>query len=135
MLERLGWTLSIFLFLVLARQLAGIYQRTKLQTATRLACNGQVSLIVVVSSHCAICPAQKKIVAQACEQYPPSLLRAVTIDAETQPEQARKLAVMTVPSTLLQAADGSIVQVNNGFIALAPLTKQIKMLITQHTSC
>lgn len=133
MLERLGWTVSIFLFFWLANQWFRICQRRRLHAITRPATKGATSLIVVVSSRCTICPAQKKIVAQLCERYPPSLLRVVIIDAETQMEQVRELSVITVPTTLLQTPYGSIVRINNGFIALAPLARQIDDLILRNT--
>jgi len=133
-IERLGWVVSLFLFLWLANHFLHFYRRRRLQAIKHRSSGGQLSLIVVVSSRCSICPAQKKIVAQLSEQYPSSLLRVVTIDAETQMEQARELSVMTVPSTLLQVSDGTIVRINHGFIALAPLARQINGLIQNNTS-
>lgn len=131
--DRLGWVLSIFIFFWLANQWFRICQRCRLHAITRPATKGATSLIVVVSSRCTICPAQKKIVAQLCERYPPSLLRVVIIDAETQTQQARELSVITVPTTLLQAPDGTIVRINNGFIALDPLARQIDELLLRNT--
>ncbi|HEY0635799.1 MAG TPA: hypothetical protein VGE00_10485, partial [Gammaproteobacteria bacterium] len=76
-----------------------------------------------------ICPAQKGVVAQLSQRYPS--LRVEMLDAELQMEQVRKLSVMTVPTTLLQAADGRVVQINNGFIALEPLATQVERLLRQ----
>jgi thiol-disulfide isomerase/thioredoxin len=134
MLERISWTVSIFIFFWLAHQWFHIYQRRRLQAITPLSTNGPASLIVVVSSHCAICPAQKKVVAQLGERYPPSLLHVITIDAETQAKKARELSVMTVPTTFLQAPDGTIVHINNGFVALAHLASQVDSLIQRNAS-
>lgn len=130
--NRLGWTASIFLLFWLVYLLFRAYQRRKLRAIAPLPTNGQVNLIVVVSSSCAICPAQKRVVAQLGERYPSSLLRVITIDAETQAKKARELSVMTVPTTLLQAPDGSIVHINNGFVALAHLASQIDSLIQRN---
>ena len=124
--ERLSWTVTIFLFVWLASQCIRLYQRRRLRAIQNLPTEGQASLIVIVSSHCAICPAQKKIIAELCALYP-LLLRVVIID--TQPAQARALSVMTVPSTLLQAPDGRMAQVNHGFMALDPLVRQVNELL------
>lgn len=132
MMERLGWAAAAFLLIWLAHRLVRIYQRHGLQPATPFSGSGQVNLILVVSSRCAVCPAQKRVVAQLGEKYPPSQLRVITIDAETQVEQARQLSVMTVPSTLLQAPDGTMVHINNGYIALAPLARQIERLMPEN---
>ncbi|HEY0721566.1 MAG TPA: hypothetical protein VGE50_09965, partial [Gammaproteobacteria bacterium] len=55
--------------------------------------------------------------------------QVVTLDAEQQLAQVRALSVMTVPTTLLQGADGTLVQINNGFIALEPLARQVESLL------
>ena len=127
-MERLGWTVTIFVFVWLASQCFRLYQRRRLRAVHNLPTEGQASLMVIVSSRCAICPAQKKVIAQLCALYP-LLLRVVVVDADTQPAQARALSVMTVPSTLLQAPDGRIAQVNHGFMALEPLVRQMNALL------
>jgi len=127
-MERLGWVVSVCLIIWLANRWFRIYQRRGLQVRIHLAAHGQASLIVVVSSRCAICPAQKSIVAQLRERYPPSLLRVVTIDVEMQPSQARALSVLTVPTTLVLGQDGAMAHINNGFTKLDTLAKQIENL-------
>ncbi len=126
-MERLGWTVTIFAFVWLASQCFRLYQRRRLRAIHNLPTEGQISLMVIVSSRCAVCPAQKKVIVCLCRLYP--LLRVVIIDADTQPTQARALGVMTVPSTLVQAPDGRIVQVNHGFMALEPLVRQMNALL------
>jgi len=127
MMARLAWALSIFFFVGIAHRVLRLYQRRRLQAGTSLSNSGGVTLLVVVSSRCAICPAQKNVVAQLSQSYPS--LQVVTIDVERQTEQARKLSVMTVPTTLLQAADGTLVHINNGFVALEPLARQVEGLM------
>lgn len=130
MMERLAWTVAIFLVILLALGLLRTLQRRGLRMSAPLLKRGQVSLILVVSSQCPVCPAQKQVIAQLCERYPQ--LRVLTIDAQTQPEQARALSVMTVPSTLLQAPDGVMAHINNGFVALGPLTRQVEQLMSRN---
>jgi hypothetical protein len=128
-IERLAWVVSVFVIIWLANRWLRIYQTRGLRGGAHLATHGQASLIVVVSSRCAICPIQKKVVAKLRGRYPPSLLRVVTIDAEIQPAQARKLAVMTIPTTLVQRADGTMAHINNGFTQFDVLAKQIDNLL------
>lgn len=128
-MERLGWVVAAFFIIWLANRWFHIYQRRRLQAGAHLAAHGQASLIVVVSSRCAICPAQKIVVAQLRERYPPSLLRVVSIDAELQPEQARELSVMTVPTTLVLDPDGTMAHINNGLAKFDTLAEQIDNLL------
>lgn len=132
-MERLGWVVSACLIILLANRWFRIYRHRGLKARTHLAADGQASLIVVVSSRCAICPAQKSVAAQLRERYPPSLLRVVTIDAERQPAQARELSVMTVPTTLVLGPDGAIVHINNGFTKFDVLAKQVDDLFPPMT--
>ncbi len=127
MLERLGWVLALFLLLGGGYQLLRTVQRRQAARSAPSAGAGVVTLSVVVSSHCAICPAQKRVVAELETRYPG--LRVVTLDAERDAAQLRALAVMTVPTTLLQGADGALAQINNGYIALEPLARQVERLL------
>ena len=130
---RLGWVVSVFLIIWLINRGFRIYQHRGFRASAHLATDGQATLIVVVSSRCAICPAQKSVAAQLRERYPPSLLRVVTIDAERQPAQARELSVMTVPTTLVLGPDGAIVHINNGFTKFDVLAKQVDDLFPPMT--
>lgn len=131
MLERTGMASLILIGFLLAYQLLRIYQRRNLQLKTHITNSEQARLTVIVSQRCAICPAQKKIITQIAKSYPPSLLHIDFIDAEAQPVQARKFSVLTVPTTILHTADGTISHVNNGFATYATLTKQLYKLIDQ----
>lgn len=126
-MERLGWVLVLFLLIGTCHQLVRAVQRYTLKSRSVLLGKGEETLIVVVSSHCAICPAQKNVVTRLSQRYPS--LRVVTLDAERHTAQVRELSVMTVPTTLLQAADGTLRKINNGFIALEPLAAQIDKLV------
>ena len=128
-MERLGWVIAAFLAIGFANRWLRFYQRRKLQARTSLAAHGQVSLIMVVSSRCAICPAQKNVVAQLRERYPTSLLRVVTIDAEMQPAATRELSVITVPTTLVLGPEGAAAHINSGFTKFDTLAQQIDNLL------
>lgn len=84
------------------------------------------TLIAVVSRNCAVCPAQKRILEQLGACYPASTLRIETIDLEVDPQRVRELQVMTVPTTLLIAANGTICHINNGLAGFEKIKFQIK---------
>lgn len=127
-MERLAWVIAVFLIVWLANRGLHIYQSRGLRAA-HVAAHGQTGLIVVVSSRCAICPAQKSVVAKLRERYPADLLKVDAIDAEMQPAQARKLGVMTVPTTLVLSSDGATAHINNGFTQFDVLAGQIDNLL------
>lgn len=84
------------------------------------------SLIAVVSTNCAVCPAQKRVLEQLGTCYLASKLRIETINLESDPQRVHKLRVMTVPTTLLIAVDGTICHINNGLASLEKIKSQIR---------
>lgn len=88
------------------------------------------TLIAVVSANCAVCPAQKRILERLRVCYPASALRIETIDLEKEPHRVHELRVMTVPATLLIAADGTICHINNGLVSLEKIKFQIKEIFS-----
>jgi hypothetical protein len=129
---RLAWVASAFLLVWLMGRWLRFRQTRKLRAGAHFSAHGQASLIVVVSSRCSICPAQKRIVLKLRERYPASLLRVVTLDAEMEPAQAREFAVMTVPATLILDPDGTAVHINNGFTRFDVLARQIDNQLKRH---
>lgn len=84
------------------------------------------SLIAVVSANCAVCPAQKRVLERLRTCYPASTLRIETIDLESEPQRVHALRIMTVPTTLLIAADGTLCHINHGLASLEKIKSQIK---------
>lgn len=82
-------------------------------------------LLTVVSRHCAVCPAQKRIIAELGTRYSAASLQVTILDAEADHERIKALHIMTVPTTLLFAADGTVAHVNNGLAGLEALMRQI----------
>lgn len=126
--ERLAWVAAALLIVWLASRWLRKRQ-SRLQGRIKLAAPAKANLIVVVSARCAICPAQKNVVAELRKRYPAALLQVMVVDAENQPEELRSLAVMTVPSTLVLGPDGVVAHVNNGFTRLEVLARQIDNLL------
>jgi len=89
----------------------------------------QPTVVVVTSRHCGACPAQKHILEQLRRRHPPEELRMTMLDIETELERVRTLNVMTLPSTFLVAADGSVRHVNNGLATLKTLERQVQDLL------
>lgn len=126
----LGRTLLVliaFVLLALARRSARIYGLRKARAIAPRATHDDVTLVLFVSAHCRVCPAQKSVVAEVQGMFPN--LRVTTIDAELDPDRARELAIMTVPSTVVRAADGTVAHVNGGFVALEALARQVEELM------
>ena len=128
-MKRLGFALLIISSLWIALRLLQAYQRARASDGLGVpsATSGQVSLLMVVSAHCSVCPAQKKVVAKLAEKYPQ--LHVETLNVEDEPEHARALRVMTVPTTLISSPEGVVAHINNGFTAQAKLETQIGELI------
>lgn len=124
MMARLGVVFAIIALIGIVHRLLRVYQYRRLQAGSSLSSSARPTLIVVVSAHCAVCPAQKNVVTLLAQRYPS--LQVVTLDAETQMDRVRQLSVMTVPTTLLQDTDGTVLKINNGFIALEPLARQVE---------
>lgn len=126
MMERLAWVVLACLVLWLLKRGFFVYRLRKMQTSVQLALPGRASLIAVVSAHCAICPAQKRVISQLSALYP--VLQIITLDAEQEAEQVRALSILTVPTTLLLDKDGAIAHVNHGFAKLDVLASQAEKL-------
>jgi thioredoxin-like negative regulator of GroEL len=129
-IERLAWVAGVLFIVWLASRCLRIGRSGRLR-AVPPGAPGQVSLIVVVSSRCATCPAQKHVVAGLRQRYPAHQLRVEVVDADGEPARARSLGVRTVPSTLLSRAGGDAAYVNHGFTPFEALAAQIDDLAPQ----
>jgi hypothetical protein len=129
-MERLLGVLGILLALWIIAISLRIYQRDAAQVRqTPSTHDGIPLLLTVVSKHCAVCPAQKRIVAELGTRYPAASLQVTILDAEAEAERIQALHIMTVPTTLLFAADGTVAHVNNGLVGLEALMRQIDGLL------
>jgi thioredoxin-like negative regulator of GroEL len=131
MMERLLGILGLLLALWLAATWIRIRQRAILGRQALPIHDGLPLLLAVVSRHCAVCPAQKRIVAELRTRYPATTLKVALLDAEAEPERVRALGIMTVPTTLLFEADGTVARINNGFVGREALMRQIDGVLTR----
>lgn len=130
MMERVLGILGLLFALRLATTWLRIRQRAILGRQAPPTRDGIPLLLTVVSRHCAVCPAQKRIVAELVSRYPAASLQVTILDAEAEPDRIQALHIMTVPTTLLFAADGSVAHVNNGLVGREALMRQIDGLLT-----
>lgn len=129
MMERLLGVLGLLLMLWLATIWLRIRQRAIFGRQAPPMHDGIPMLLTVVSRHCAVCPAQKRIVAELGTRYPATSLQVTILDAEAEPDRIQALHIMTVPTTLLFEADGTVAHVNNGLVGLEALMRQIDGLL------
>lgn len=125
MMERLLGVLGLLLALWLAASWLRIRQRAILGRQAPAMHDGIPLLLTVVSRHCAVCPTQKRIVAELRTRYPATTLKLMLLDAEAEPGRVQALGIMTVPTTLLFEADGTVAHVNNGLVGRQALMRQI----------
>lgn len=125
MMARLLGILGLLLALWLAATWLRIRQRAILGRQAPPMHGGIPLLLAVVSRHCAACPTQKRIVAELRTRYPATTLKVTLLDAEAEPERVKALRIMSVPTTLLFDADGTVARINNGLVGREALMRQI----------
>jgi thiol-disulfide isomerase/thioredoxin len=89
--------------------------------------DGRRTLIAFSTPSCAAChKAQAPAIDLAQQQLGHETFRVIKIDASRRPEAARAFGILTVPATVVLAADGDqVVALNHGF---APSTQLIRQL-------
>src|SRR5579859_1247685 len=88
--------------------------------------DGRPTLVEFSTRSCAACrTAQAPAVSAVEQRLGAAEVRVIHVDAALQPEVARAFGVQTVPSTVVLAAAGRIVAVNQGF---APSTRLVDQL-------
>jgi thioredoxin-like negative regulator of GroEL len=89
--------------------------------------DGRRALVSFSTPSCAACrTAQAPAVKAAEAQLGLSAVRVIKIDAARQPDVARAFGVLTVPSTIVLAASGQVVAVNQGFAPSGRLVEQLQ---------
>ena len=131
MMERLFGVLGLLLALWLAATWLRTRQRAILDRQAPAMHDGIPLLLTVVSRHCAVCPTQKRIATELCTRYPATTLKVMLLDAEAEPGRVQALGIMTVPTTLLFEADGTVAHVNNGLVGREALMRQIDGLLAR----
>jgi thioredoxin-like negative regulator of GroEL len=90
--------------------------------------DGRRTLVTFSTPSCAACHRAQAPAVNAVEaQLGAEAVRIIKIDTAEQPEVARAFGVLTVPSTVVLAAEGHAVAVNQGFTPAATLVQQLQV--------
>jgi thioredoxin 1 len=91
--------------------------------------DGRPTLVTFSTPSCAAChTAQAPAVTQVEQQFGPSNLRVVRVDAARQPDVAQSFGIMTVPSTVVLDPGGRLAAVNHGFTSSQRLVRQLQTI-------
>jgi thiol-disulfide isomerase/thioredoxin len=89
--------------------------------------DGRPTVVQFSTASCAAChTAQAPAVAHLEQQLGSAAVRVINVDAAAQPAVARAFGVLTVPSTVVLDADGTVRAVNQGFASTARLLQQLR---------
>jgi thioredoxin-like negative regulator of GroEL len=89
--------------------------------------DGRPTLVTFSTPSCAAChQAQTPAVRLVEDQLGSAALRIIDVDAARRPDVARAFGVLTVPSTVVLAAAGGIIAVNQGFAPSQMLVEQLQ---------
>jgi thiol-disulfide isomerase/thioredoxin len=89
--------------------------------------DGRATLVSISTPSCAAChSAQAPAIKTVQQRFGQEKLRVIKIDAAEQPEKARAVGVLTVPSTVVFDPSGQLVAINQGFAPAAKLLEQLQ---------
>jgi thiol-disulfide isomerase/thioredoxin len=128
-------TVRLLLFVALVTALPALYAAVRLSAAMRrrglvgavnepALSGGQLTLLFFTGEHCSTCKYRQK---PAIESLREDLtdLRVIEIDAAREERLARRFKVLSLPTTVLLAADGRVGAVNYGFAPGEQLRAQL----------
>jgi thioredoxin-like negative regulator of GroEL len=127
-----GAVLGVSLLVVVARAVAGSrLRRTRAIPGDEIwqvlgtTPDGRPAVVAFSTPSCAAChTAQRPALAQL-ESRAEGAVRVIEVDAAERPEVARKLGVLTVPTTAILDTGGRLTAINNGFATSDRLAEQI----------
>ncbi len=86
---------------------------------------GQPTLVFFTGEHCSICKHRQKPAIERLRTELDGALRVVEVDAMDEPGLVRRFNVLSLPTTVLLAADGRVGAVNYGFAPGEQLRAQV----------
>jgi thiol-disulfide isomerase/thioredoxin len=86
---------------------------------------GERTLLFFTGEHCSICKHRQKPAIEALRGEFPGALRVLEIDAAREPALVKRFNVLSLPTTVLLAADGRVGAVNYGFAPGEQLRAQV----------
>jgi thiol-disulfide isomerase/thioredoxin len=89
--------------------------------------DGRRTIVTFSTPSCAAChQAQAPAVTAVEQRLGQQTLRVIRVDAARRPDVAQAFGVLTVPSTVVMAAAGQVVAVNQGFAPSGRLVEQLQ---------
>ena len=98
--------------------------RSRLNAQARQRARGIPQLFFFTAERCAQCHSQKRVVEALAARFGEHL-HVERIDAGASPEVARQYGILTVPSTVVVDADGTIRAINYGLTSAHQLEQQL----------
>ena len=122
-IERLAIALGIMLAVLLAVRL-GSYLLKRRHVGDRIATSGVPTILYFTTDDCAQCRAYQQPALDALQQFDGNVL-VRKLDAVREKVMASRFNVMTVPSTVVVGADGTVQAVNYGLATTETLRRQL----------
>lgn len=134
MLDRLGLLALLLLGLValyVGVQLAARYRRGR--RVNRIndpsLSRGRPTVLFFTADYCTVCRYRQRPALDDLHGHTDGGLRVVEVDAVAEASLARRFGVLTLPSTVVIAADGRVGAVNYGFATSAQLSAQVASVV------
>lgn len=123
MIQRLLIAVALLGGAVLIFALINWRQRLRISDIERERANGASPRILYFrSDHCASCAAQARLM----QELDPKIRALIDkIDVDREPDQARRYDVLTLPTTVVVAADGTVKHINYGVVQPRRLKEQV----------
>jgi thiol-disulfide isomerase/thioredoxin len=130
LIERLGLLAVLLLGLAalfLAVKLAAVYRRGKRvnRVVDPALSQGRPTVLFFTADYCTVCRYRQKPALDELKSALDGELRVVEVDAPAEEPLARRFGVLTLPSTVVLAADGRVSAVNYGFAPSDQLRAQV----------
>jgi len=133
MVERLSITVAVF---VVAWAVLAFMKRRQLTAANRASerldrAQRVPTIVYFWSDGCSVCRnAQRPVLERMVAEYGSDQLAVITYSVDESPEIAREWGVRTLPTTFVLDSTGATRYVNNGFVALPILRRQLQETAT-----
>jgi thioredoxin 1 len=134
LIERLGVLAALFLglgALFLAVRLAAAYRRGK--RVNRVLdpglSAGRPTVLFFTADYCTVCRYRQRPALDELQGSVGDGLRVVEVDAPAEEPLAKRFGVLTLPSTVVLAADGRVGAVNYGFAPSEQLRAQVASVV------
>jgi thioredoxin-like negative regulator of GroEL len=86
---------------------------------------GKTTVLFFTGEHCSVCHHRQKPALEILQSSHNGDLRVLELDAVQESSLARRFGVLTLPSTVVLAADGTVGAVNYGFAPSDQLNAQV----------